>query len=51
MSEQEITHRRLADLMIASIAIVNDVPLYTTNPDHFTGLDQLLAIKYVKRPA
>lgn len=42
--------RRLADLMIASVAIVNRVPLYTTNPDDFRGLDHLLEIFAVQRP-
>jgi predicted nucleic acid-binding protein len=43
--------RRLADLMIASIAIVNRIPLYTTNPDDFLGLDRLLTVLVVERPA
>jgi hypothetical protein len=34
---------RTADLMIASVAIANQLPLYTTNPDDFTGLEKLLA--------
>lgn len=42
--------RRLADLMIASIAIVGRVPLYTTNPDNFLGLDHLLTVIPVRRP-
>ena len=42
--------RRLADLMIASIAIVNRIPLYTTNPDDFVGLDRLLTVMPVERP-
>jgi predicted nucleic acid-binding protein len=42
--------RRLADLMIASIATVNRVPLYTTNPDDFLGLDRLLTVVPVERP-
>lgn len=43
--------RRIADLMIASIAIVHRLPLYTTNPDDFTGLDDLATIVAVPRPA
>jgi predicted nucleic acid-binding protein len=43
--------RRLADLMIASIAAVAQVPLYTTNPDDFLGLDHLLTIIPVQRPS
>lgn len=42
--------RRIADLMIASVAIANSVPLYTTNPIDFVGLDGLLAVVPVKRP-
>lgn len=43
--------RRLADLMIASVALVSQIPLYTTNPHDFRGLDHLLAINPVARPA
>jgi predicted nucleic acid-binding protein len=43
--------RRLADLMIASVAIVSQIPLYTTNPNDFHGLDDLLTIHAVTRPA
>lgn len=42
--------RRIADLMIASIAIAEQLPLYTTNPDDFHGLDRLLTIVPVTRP-
>src|SRR4051794_38446665 len=42
--------RRIADLMIASIAIAEELPLFTTNPKDFAGLDGLLAIVPVKRP-
>ena len=42
--------RRVADLMIASIAASNRLPLYTTNPDDFVGLDQLVQIVAVPRP-
>jgi predicted nucleic acid-binding protein len=42
--------RRVADLMIASIATVNRLPLYTTNPGNFAGLDQLLTLMPVDRP-
>jgi predicted nucleic acid-binding protein len=42
--------RRIADLMIAAVAIVGRIPLYTTNPDDFTGLDHLLTINAVQRP-
>ena len=41
---------RVADLMIASIAIAEDLPLFTTNPDGFTGLEDLLALVPVTRP-
>ncbi len=36
--------------MIASIAIAEDLPLFTTNPKDFAGLDSLLTIVPVNRP-
>ncbi|MDT0344821.1 type II toxin-antitoxin system VapC family toxin [Streptomyces litchfieldiae] len=42
--------RRVADLMIAAIAIAEDLPLFTTNPDDFKGLDDLLTVVPVTRP-
>ncbi|MFE6288266.1 type II toxin-antitoxin system VapC family toxin [Streptomyces sp. NPDC057877] len=42
--------RRIADLMIASIAIAEGLPLFTTNPDGFKGLDDLLTVAPVTRP-
>jgi len=38
---------RLADLLIASTAIANDLPLYTRNPVDFAGLEELLRIEVV----
>jgi tRNA(fMet)-specific endonuclease VapC len=35
---------RSYDAMIAAVAVVNDLPLYTCNPDDFAGIDQLLVI-------
>lgn len=35
---------RLADLLIASIAAANNLPLYTRNPTDFAGLDQIVAV-------
>lgn len=43
--------RRVADLMIASVAAANRLPLYTTNPNDFAGLDQLVKVVAVPRPA
>lgn len=37
--------------MIAAIAIVHELPLYTTNPADFAGLDGLLTVCPVDRPA
>ena len=42
---------RVVDLMIASIAIAEGLPLYTTNPADFAGLDSLLPIMPVTRPS
>jgi predicted nucleic acid-binding protein len=43
--------RRIADLMIAATAIAQGLPLYTTNPDDFAGLENLTPIIVVPRPA
>jgi predicted nucleic acid-binding protein len=50
MSAGRTPRRRVADLMIAAIAIAEDLPLFTTNPDDFKGLDTLLTIVPVARP-
>lgn len=42
--------RRATDLMIASVAVAEGLPLYTTNPDDFKGLDDLLTVVVVTRP-
>jgi predicted nucleic acid-binding protein len=42
--------RRVADLMIASVAIAEDLPLFTTNPGDFAGLEHLLTLVPVTRP-
>jgi predicted nucleic acid-binding protein len=41
---------RMADLMIASTAIAEGLSLFTTNPEDFRGLDQLLTVVPVTRP-
>jgi predicted nucleic acid-binding protein len=41
---------RVADLMIAATSIAEGLPLYTTNPADFTGLDALIRIVSVTRP-
>jgi predicted nucleic acid-binding protein len=43
--------RRVADLMIASVAAANRLPLFTTNPDGFRGLDRVLTVVPVPVPA
>ena len=35
---------RAYDAMIAAIAIANDLPVYTCNPDDFTGIEELEVI-------
>ncbi|SMQ16383.1 hypothetical protein SAMN06272771_2745 [Streptomyces sp. Ag82_O1-12] len=42
--------RRVADLMIAAVAAAEGLPLFTTNPDDFKGLDDLITIVPVTRP-
>lgn len=42
--------RRMADLMIAAVAIAEGVPLFTTNPDDYAGLGGLLTVVPVSRP-
>ncbi|MEV0594050.1 type II toxin-antitoxin system VapC family toxin [Nonomuraea cavernae] len=39
-----------ADLLIASVAIANRLPLYTVNPSDFKGLESLLAVETVTHP-
>ncbi|EWM17200.1 type II toxin-antitoxin system VapC family toxin [Kutzneria sp. 744] len=41
---------RFADLMIAATVIAEGLPLFTTNPKDFVGLDALLTIVPVNRP-
>jgi predicted nucleic acid-binding protein len=42
--------RRVADLMIASVAAANRLPLFTTNPEDFRGLDRVLTVVPVPVP-
>jgi predicted nucleic acid-binding protein len=35
---------RIADLMIASIAAANRLPLFTTNPADFRGLESVVTV-------
>lgn len=38
------TTARTFDAMIAAVAVANDLPLYTCNPDDFSGIDGLTVI-------
>ncbi|WPO73680.1 type II toxin-antitoxin system VapC family toxin [Streptomyces sp. KN37] len=42
--------RRVADLMIAATAAAEELPVFTTHPDDFKGLDDLITIVPVSRP-
>lgn len=41
---------RTADLMIASIAAANRLPLFTTNPADFAGLEAVVTVVPVAVP-
>ncbi|AHH21582.1 hypothetical protein NONO_c68150 [Nocardia nova SH22a] len=41
---------RRVDLMIAAIASVHEIPLFTVNPKDFSGLDGLLTVVPVTHP-
>ncbi len=43
--------RRALDLLIAAVALSNELPLYTHNRDDFAGLEHLLDIVAVSSPA
>jgi predicted nucleic acid-binding protein len=38
------SRRRFGDLLIAATAVAHGIPLYTRNPDDFTGLEPLITI-------
>jgi predicted nucleic acid-binding protein len=42
--------RRIADLMIAATAIAQGLPIYTTNPGDYAGLEKLVRVVTVTRP-
>ena len=39
--------RRVADLLIAAVALAEDLPLLTRNPADFAGLDNLIEVREV----
>ena len=45
-----VPRRRTADLMIAASAIAEGLPLFTTNPDDYAGLEKLVRVIPVTRP-
>jgi len=42
-SGREVRPRAL-DVLIASVAVANDLPLYTCNPSDFTGIGELMLV-------
>jgi len=42
--------RRVVDLLIAATAVAEELPLFTTHPEDFVGLDALLHVVPVTRP-
>ncbi|MDO5503576.1 MAG: type II toxin-antitoxin system VapC family toxin [Actinomycetia bacterium] len=42
--------RRIADLMIAAVGVAEGLPVYTTNPDDFAGLDDIVEMVPVRVP-
>ncbi len=40
--------RRAVDLLIAATALAGDVPLFTANPDDFSGLEALIELEPVR---
>lgn len=51
MATGRTPRRRNADLMIAATAAVEGMPLYTMNPGDFQGLEKLVRIVALPRPA
>lgn len=45
------TAARAYDAMIAATALANDLPLYTSNPADFTGIDDLRVVAVPEPPA
>lgn len=50
LAQGRVPRRRIADLMIASVAAANSLPVFTTNPDDFGELAGLVEIIPVARP-
>lgn len=40
--------RRTVDLLIAAVALANDLPLYTCNPEDFSSLEQVIDVRTVE---
>jgi len=50
LAHGRMPRRRIADLQIAATAMVHQLPLYTTNPDDYAGLEGYLVVVPVPGP-
>ncbi len=50
LASRHSPRRRIADLLIAATAVAAELPLFTTNPDDFLGLEATLEVVTITRP-